>query len=206
MRHVPRRTTRKSPRKKVLVVMPVLGIADLSTARLRRTLAAFVPLVLLLVLTPSALAAEAKPETTLMRARRLGLATSRLPSLDDGGEAQWLRLSPIIARPAPGSRQRTSDASARSKSWSDSHAGGVARTVPTCSTCDRTSMPMVRMRALANQHHVLIVENPPLARSLYRLAEPDDYLPEQHYSEVAKILVWVFALKAKQGRANRKTI
>src|SRR4029450_6544724 len=46
-----------------------------------------------LVLTPSALAPEAKPETILMRARRLGLATSRLPSLDDGGEA--LRFAPV---------------------------------------------------------------------------------------------------------------
>src|SRR5438876_1713209 len=46
-----------------------------------------------LVLTPSALVPEAKPETILMRARRLGLATSRLPSLDDGGEA--VRLAPV---------------------------------------------------------------------------------------------------------------
>jgi O-antigen biosynthesis protein WbqV len=46
-----------------------------------------------LVLTPSALAPEEKPETILMRARRLGLATNRLPSLDDGGEA--LRLAPV---------------------------------------------------------------------------------------------------------------
>ena len=46
-----------------------------------------------LVLTPSALVPEAKPETILMRARRLGLATSRLPSLDDGGEA--LQLAPV---------------------------------------------------------------------------------------------------------------
>ena len=46
-----------------------------------------------LVLTPSALAPDAKPESILMRARRLGLATSRLPSLDDGGEA--LRLAPV---------------------------------------------------------------------------------------------------------------
>src|SRR6266545_5342782 len=34
-----------------------------------------------LVLTPSALTPEEKPETILMRARRLGLTTSRLPSL-----------------------------------------------------------------------------------------------------------------------------
>ena len=46
-----------------------------------------------LVLTPSALAPEAHPETLLMHARRLGLATSRLPALDDGGEA--LRLTPV---------------------------------------------------------------------------------------------------------------
>jgi FlaA1/EpsC-like NDP-sugar epimerase len=46
-----------------------------------------------LVLTPSALAPEANPETILMRARRLGLQTSRLPALDEGGEA--LRLAPV---------------------------------------------------------------------------------------------------------------
>jgi O-antigen biosynthesis protein WbqV len=46
-----------------------------------------------LVFTPSALAPDARPETILMRARRLGLATSRLPSLEDGGEA--LRLAPV---------------------------------------------------------------------------------------------------------------
>jgi FlaA1/EpsC-like NDP-sugar epimerase len=46
-----------------------------------------------LVLTPSALAPEEKPEAILMRARRLGLTTSRLPSLEDGGEA--LRLAPV---------------------------------------------------------------------------------------------------------------
>jgi FlaA1/EpsC-like NDP-sugar epimerase len=46
-----------------------------------------------IVLTPSALVPEAAPETLLMRARRLGLATSRLPSLDDGGEA--LQLAPV---------------------------------------------------------------------------------------------------------------
>jgi O-antigen biosynthesis protein WbqV len=49
--------------------------------------------VVRLVLTPSVLAPEASPETLLMRARRLGLATSRLPSLDEGGEA--LRLAPV---------------------------------------------------------------------------------------------------------------
>jgi FlaA1/EpsC-like NDP-sugar epimerase len=45
------------------------------------------------IFTPSALEPSAKPETILMKARRLGLSTSRLPSLDEGGEA--LRLAPV---------------------------------------------------------------------------------------------------------------
>jgi FlaA1/EpsC-like NDP-sugar epimerase len=44
-----------------------------------------------LLLTRAAL--DAKPEAVLMRARRLGLATSRMPSLEEGGEA--LRLAPV---------------------------------------------------------------------------------------------------------------
>jgi O-antigen biosynthesis protein WbqV len=46
-----------------------------------------------LIFTPSALVPEAAPESTLMRARRLGLQTSRLPALSDGGEA--VQLAPI---------------------------------------------------------------------------------------------------------------
>jgi FlaA1/EpsC-like NDP-sugar epimerase len=45
------------------------------------------------IFTPSALEPELKPETILMKARRLGLTTSRLPSLDEDGEA--LRLAPV---------------------------------------------------------------------------------------------------------------
>jgi FlaA1/EpsC-like NDP-sugar epimerase len=46
-----------------------------------------------LVMTPSALAPEMKPETILTRARRVGLTPSRMPGLEEGGEA--LRLAPI---------------------------------------------------------------------------------------------------------------
>ncbi len=49
--------------------------------------------IMRLIFTPSALVAEAAPESTLMRARRLGLQTSRLPTLSEGGEA--VQLSPI---------------------------------------------------------------------------------------------------------------
>ncbi len=49
--------------------------------------------VVRLVMTPSALAPEIKPETILTRARRIGLTPSRMPGLEEGGEA--LRLAPI---------------------------------------------------------------------------------------------------------------
>lgn len=46
-----------------------------------------------LVLAPSALAPEARPEAILMRARRLGLSMSQLPSLDTAGPA--VQLAPV---------------------------------------------------------------------------------------------------------------
>jgi FlaA1/EpsC-like NDP-sugar epimerase len=46
-----------------------------------------------LIFTGSALVPEVNPETVLMRARRLGLQTSRLPNLAEGGEA--LQLKPV---------------------------------------------------------------------------------------------------------------
>jgi FlaA1/EpsC-like NDP-sugar epimerase len=45
------------------------------------------------IFTPSAFDPDAKPEATLMHARRLGLTVSRLPSLADGGEMP--RLAPV---------------------------------------------------------------------------------------------------------------
>ena len=51
-----------------------------------------------LILTRSALAPEVAPETILMQARRLGLAASRLPSLEEISEVEGrnLRLAPIV--------------------------------------------------------------------------------------------------------------
>ena len=72
--------------------IPVLGyLTDLE--RTVTTLAAQQVRVMRLVLTPAALAPDVHPETMLMLARRLGLSTSRLPSLEAGEEA--LRLAPV---------------------------------------------------------------------------------------------------------------
>jgi len=69
----------------------VLGSLDELETTLANLAARGTP-VARLVLTPSALAPEAHPEAILMRARRAGIAVSRLPSLD-AGEAP--RLAPV---------------------------------------------------------------------------------------------------------------
>jgi O-antigen biosynthesis protein WbqV len=46
-----------------------------------------------IILTPSALSPEARPEALLIRARKLGLAMSQMPSLDAGGQA--VQLAPV---------------------------------------------------------------------------------------------------------------
>ncbi|MGA7488142.1 MAG: nucleoside-diphosphate sugar epimerase/dehydratase, partial [Xanthobacteraceae bacterium] len=80
-----------------------------------------------LVLTPSALVPEASPETILMRARRLGLATSRLPSLDDGGEALRLaavNVEDLLLRPGVKIDYRRLEAFVRNKSIIVTGGGG----------------------------------------------------------------------------------
>lgn len=72
--------------------IPVMGdFADLE--RVVQDFARRGTAVVRLVMTPSALAPEMKPETLLTRARRIGLTPSRMPGLDEGGDA--LRLAPI---------------------------------------------------------------------------------------------------------------
>ena len=52
-----------------------------------------------------------------------------------------------------------------------------------------------RIRELANDNDVPIVENPPLARALFATADLDDEVPSEHYRAVAEIISYVFQLK-----------
>jgi flagellar biosynthetic protein FlhB len=52
-----------------------------------------------------------------------------------------------------------------------------------------------RIRDLAEQHGVPIIENPPVARTLYASVEVDDEIPPQHYKAVAEIIGYVMRLK-----------
>ena len=72
--------------------IPVLGDID-DLERVVSDLEARGNRVTRLVLAPSALAPEARPEAILMRARRLGLTMSQMPSLESGGPA--VQLAPV---------------------------------------------------------------------------------------------------------------
>ena len=53
-----------------------------------------------------------------------------------------------------------------------------------------------RIRELAAEHNVPLLEAPPLARALFRHAELGDEIPETLYAAVAEVLAYVFQLKA----------
>jgi flagellar biosynthetic protein FlhB len=58
----------------------------------------------------------------------------------------------------------------------------------------------LRIRELAKEHDVMIVENPPLARALYAAVEVDREVPPEHYKAVAEVISYVFRLKGKLRR------
>jgi len=55
----------------------------------------------------------------------------------------------------------------------------------------------LRMRELAEENGVPVVENPPLARALYGAVELDQEVPSEHYKAVAEIIGYVMRLKGK---------
>lgn len=57
----------------------------------------------------------------------------------------------------------------------------------------------MRIRAIAEEHRVPIVANPPLARALYAV-DLDREIPEEHYAAVAEIIAYVWRLKGHVGR------
>jgi flagellar biosynthetic protein FlhB len=55
-----------------------------------------------------------------------------------------------------------------------------------------------RIREIAEEHEVPIVENPPLARALYSSVDIDEEIPTSHYEAVAKVISYVYQLKGKK--------
>jgi len=55
-----------------------------------------------------------------------------------------------------------------------------------------------RIRDMAREHDVPLVENPPLARALFASVELEDEIPAEHYKAVAEIISYVFRLKGRK--------
>ncbi|RSZ47291.1 MULTISPECIES: flagellar biosynthesis protein FlhB [unclassified Variovorax] len=69
-----------------------------------------------------------------------------------------------------------------------------------------TELVAARIRELAKEHKVAILEAPPLARSLYKHTKLGDEIPAGLYTAVAEVLAWVYQLrrwKAEGGEAPR---
>src|SRR6201996_7696935 len=61
----------------------------------------------------------------------------------------------------------------------------------------------LRIRAVAEENNVPVVENPPLARALHAAIEIDDPVPAEHFKAVAQVIGYVMKLQGKLApRAN----
>ena len=54
-----------------------------------------------------------------------------------------------------------------------------------------------KIKEVAIEHGVHIIENPPLAQSLFKLCEVDDEIPAEFYQAVADVLVFVYKQKGR---------
>ena len=61
----------------------------------------------------------------------------------------------------------------------------------------------LKIREVAKEHDIPIVENVPLARALYATVEIDDEIPVEHYHAVAEVIGYVMGLKRGFSGAGR---
>jgi flagellar biosynthesis protein FlhB len=61
----------------------------------------------------------------------------------------------------------------------------------------------LKIREVAQQHHVPLLEAPPLARALYHHAELGDEIPQTLYNAVAEVLAYVYQLRRHREYGGR---
>ena len=61
----------------------------------------------------------------------------------------------------------------------------------------------MKIREVAGEHSIPIVENPRLARALHATVEIDQEIPPEHYKAVAEIIGYVMKLRRAAGRVGR---
>ncbi len=60
----------------------------------------------------------------------------------------------------------------------------------------------LKIREVAKEHDIPIVENPPLARALFASVEIDQTIPAEHFKAVAQVIGFVMRLRDKQSWKN----
>ncbi len=66
-----------------------------------------------------------------------------------------------------------------------------------------TDLVALRIRAMAEEHKIPVLEAPPLTRALYRHTKLGDEIPAALYSAVAEVLAWAYQLqRAAEGGAT----
>ena len=58
----------------------------------------------------------------------------------------------------------------------------------------------LKIREVAEEHSIPVVENPPLARALHAVVEIDQEIPPEHYKAVAEVIGYVMKLRRAAGR------
>jgi flagellar biosynthetic protein FlhB len=53
----------------------------------------------------------------------------------------------------------------------------------------------LKIREIASEHRIPIVENPPLARALHATVQIDQVIPPEHYKAVAEVIGYVMRLR-----------
>jgi len=62
----------------------------------------------------------------------------------------------------------------------------------------------LKIREVAGEHAIPIVENPPLARALHATVEIDQEIPPEHYKAVAEVIGYVMKLRRAVGRRGHE--
>jgi flagellar biosynthetic protein FlhB len=82
-----------------------------------------------------------------------------------------------------------------------SYERGMAAPVCVAKGVDRIAL---KIREVAGEHNIPIVENVPLARALYATVDIDEEIPVEHYHAVAEIIGYVMGLK--RGVSGRRRV
>jgi flagellar biosynthetic protein FlhB len=61
----------------------------------------------------------------------------------------------------------------------------------------------LRIRDLAREHGVPVIEDPPLARALYATVKLDETIPTEHFEAVAKLIGFILARARERARPAR---